>query len=125
MSKSKKLVYVLSTLLTTVVVFKLFAKRKNEEFEVEDIKTDLPSVKPKVSIEAKKEKVSNTELNGRQKEILKLIKRRKVVLPSDIYALHPNVSTRTLRRDMTALAQHGSIRQEGSTRDTKYILIEK
>ncbi len=123
MSKSKKLVYVLSTLLTTVVVFKLFAERRDKEFE--DIKTDLLSVKPKGSIEAKKKKISNTELNTRQKEILKLIKRRKVVLPSDIYALHPNVSTRTLRRDMTVLTEHGSIRQEGSTRDTKYILIEK
>ena len=63
-------------------------------------------------------------LNDRQLKILKLIEKRKVLLPSDIYSLHPQVSTRTLRRDMTTLANKNIVKQEGSTRDTRYILIE-
>jgi len=69
-----------------------------------------------------KERVVHTKLNDRQKDILKLMKKRKLLLPSDIYALHPNVSTRTLRRDMTFLVEANFVRQEGSTRDTRYIL---
>jgi predicted DNA-binding transcriptional regulator YafY len=50
------------------------------------------------------------------------MQKKKVVLPSQIYDLYPEVSTRTLRRDMDVLVELGFVRQEGSTRDTKYIL---
>jgi Fic family protein len=62
------------------------------------------------------------DLNNRQKEILKLFNKREVLLPTDIYSVAPNVSTRTLRRDMDKLEELGFVLKEGSTKDTKYIL---
>lgn len=59
-------------------------------------------------------------LTPRQEEILKIFKKRDVVLPSDIYAVAPDLSTRTLRRDMDKLVSLGVVRQEGSTKDTRY-----
>lgn len=63
-----------------------------------------------------------TGLNDRQLKIVELFKTKDVVLPSEVYSLHPDVSTRTLRRDMDVLVSRGFVVQEGSTRDTKYIL---
>ncbi len=120
MSNSKKAVYLLSTVLGTVLLFKMFSQ-KRERFEP---MPKYPKITPVKEISKKKVVSISKKLNERQELIMKLIKRRKVVLPSDIYALNPNVSTRTLRRDMDVLVELNLVNQEGSTRDTKYILIE-
>jgi len=62
------------------------------------------------------------KLNSRQEEILKLYKKRNVLLPSDIYAISPNLSTRTLRRDMDKLVNLNLVIQEGSTKNTRYLI---
>jgi len=113
----KKLWYVISFLLGIFIFLKLFRSRGCNNTELENVK---PLVEPKIKV-TKKRNLSN--LNSRQLEILKLLDKRKVLLPSDIYELHPQVSTRTLRRDMTSLVELGMVKQEGSTKDTKYILI--
>ena len=115
----KKIMYLISVVLGIFFVFRLFSgKCKKLEFKYPEIEGEILSRKevPNVS-------VSKTKLNGRQKDILKLMNKRKMLLPSDIYALHPNVSTRTLRRDMTSLVESNLVKQEGNTRDTRYILI--
>lgn len=111
----KKIMYLISVILGIFFVSKLLKK--------EPISFDSPILNKEP--ETKKEnlkRVNTKNLNSRQKEILKLLNKREVLLPSDIYTLHPNVSTRTLRRDMTSLVEENLVRQEGSTRDTKYIL---
>lgn len=60
------------------------------------------------------------KFNERQNSILNLIKKKKTLTPSEIYSLSPNVSTRTLRRDMDVLVENGVVIQEGSTKSTKY-----
>lgn len=60
------------------------------------------------------------KFNERQNSILNLIKKKKTVTPSEIYSLSPNVSTRTLRRDMDVLIKSGIVIQEGNTKSTKY-----
>mgnify|MGYP001275777082 CR=1 FL=1 len=118
---SKKRTYILSTILGVflgvAVVVKLTSP-KGEVSRTEGRREDKLVKKPK-SIK----KIDTKQLNERQKEILKLLSKRQILLPSDIYALHPQVSTRTLRRDMTTLVELNVARQEGTTRDTKYILI--
>jgi len=113
----KKITYLLSLILGIFLAFRLL----NKDFK--PLKMEYPSKEEK-KIYTKKvlPKVNSKNLNSRQKDILKLMNKREVLLPSDIYALHPNVSTRTLRRDMTSLVESDLVRQEGSTRDTKYIL---
>lgn len=120
MSNSKKVVQLLSTVLGIVLLFKVFSQKRDQSESV----LQYPKLKPIKEIQVKKILPISRELNNRQDSIMKLIKRRRVVLPSDIYALNPNVSTRTLRRDMDVLVELGLVKQEGSTRDTKYILIE-
>lgn len=114
----KKLLSFISTVVAVLFFFKLFSKKKTYTFKYEEKKEPTKGLQMKKIATA----VRKT-LNSRQKEIIKLLQKRKVLLPSDIYELHPDVSTRTLRRDMTSLAELGIVKQEGSTRDTRYILI--
>jgi predicted HTH transcriptional regulator len=65
---------------------------------------------------------SLSELNERQNKILQQITKSKILLPSEIYSIFPEVSTRTLRRDMNVLISKNLVIQEGSTKDTRYIL---
>jgi len=120
MSSSKKIVYLLSTVLGSVLLYKMFSQKR----KVLEPIIKYPKFTPVAEISEKKGAQLSKKLNERQELIMKLIKKRKVVLPSDIYELNPSVSTRTLRRDMDVLVEFGLVKQQGSTRDTKYILIE-
>lgn len=62
-------------------------------------------------------------INERQYKILAKIKEKGQLEPSEIYTLQPNVSTRTLRRDMDVLVAQGVVKQEGNTKSTKYTYI--
>jgi len=112
----KKITYLLSLILGVFLVFKLVRK---DSKPLTFVDTKEERIKERKEIQPK---VDSKKLNNRQKDILKLMNKREVLLPSDIYTLHPNVSTRTLRRDMTSLVELNLVKQEGSTRDTKYIL---
>jgi len=114
----KKFLSLISTILGVFFFFKLFSKKNTYNFRYEEKKDSTKELQMKKIATA----VRKT-LNSRQKETIKLLQKRKVLLPSDIYELHPDVSTRTLRRDMTSLVELGIVKQEGSTRDTRYILI--
>lgn len=110
----KKIWYVISFLLGIFVFLKLFTKEE---------KVERRFTKPLIKEEKRVTRRSLRGLNERQLKIFKLLEKRKVLLPSDIYSLHPQVSTRTLRRDMTSLVDMNFAKQEGSTKDTRYILI--
>ena len=120
----KKIIYILSAIFGVLLAFKLVTKLKSQSstkeysFKAKETVEKKPVVKPRIA-----PKISKNVLNERQREIVKLLEKRQILLPSDIYALHPQVSTRTLRRDMTSLVELNVVRQEGSTRDTKYILV--
>ena len=62
-------------------------------------------------------------LNKRQAEILAEVSRLKEITPSELYKLQPNVSSRTLRRDMDVLVNKGLVSQDGSTKSTKYTYL--
>lgn len=62
-------------------------------------------------------------INERQNSILAAIRRKGEMTPSVLYAIAPNVSTRTLRRDMDVLVKLGLVRQDGNTKSTKYTYI--
>lgn len=109
----KKILYLISLLLGFTIILKIFGKYRNVN-EVKYLKEDTEQ----------KQRRDLKGLNDRQLEIFRLIEKRKVLLPSDIYSLHPQVSTRTLRRDMTTLVSRNIVKQEGSTKDTRYILLE-
>ncbi len=81
-----------------------------------------------ITPKAVKNKVEKIEkkiypINERQYKILATIREQKEMEPSEIYALEPDMSTRTLRRDMDVLVRQGVVKQEGSTKSTKYTYI--
>lgn len=89
--------------------------RSNTAMEHKAVKEEKNVVKTPV-------KYPHGKLNERQENILKLFKKRDTLLPTDIYSIAPNLSTRTLRRDMTKLVELGLVLQEGNTKDSRYIL---
>lgn len=78
-------------------------------------------IKPKIKIEKTETKVDG--LNIRQREILEVVKEKGIVTPKDLQKLIPDVSSRTLRRDMDVLAKQKYISQKGSTKSTFYKYI--
>ncbi len=62
-------------------------------------------------------------LNERQVRILKVVKEKGIITPKDLQTLVPDVSSRTLRRDMDVLAKEKYISQKGSTKSTFYKYI--
>ena len=69
-------------------------------------------------------KISNqSNLNDRQQRILAEIKKQGTLVPSKIYSLVGEVSSRTLRRDMDLLVEKGLVRQDGATKSTSYIYV--
>lgn len=114
----KKLFGFILSILGVTLVFKYLyknactAERSNEREVKKDGKKDLETVVRK----------SRGKLNQRQEDILKLFRKRDTLLPTDVYSIAPNLSTRTLRRDMTKLVELGFVVQEGNTKDSRYIL---
>ena len=62
-------------------------------------------------------------LNPRQRLIMDELVKVGEITPKDLKNLIPDVSTRTIRRDMDTLAQKGLIVQKGSTKSTYYQYI--
>jgi predicted HTH transcriptional regulator len=115
----RKIVYIISAILGIFLAIKLVKKLQRDSFEYVAVKDgENPFMKKGFPQKRNKE-----VLNERQKKILEFFRKKQILFPSDIYLLHPQVSTRTLRRDMSSLVDLNIIKQEGSTRDTKYILI--
>lgn len=116
--KSNSLMFTIITLgafVLTLFLIIFFKQDKGKRFE-----RPLFPEKPQKS----RVKIPNeiqTKLNKRQKEILEEIKMKRQMTPKQIYNLVPNVSTRTVRRDMDVLVENNLVKQQGSTKATTYI----
>jgi predicted HTH transcriptional regulator len=112
---------ILGFLFGAFLVYTVISEKKESK------KKEKGEITPKaVSDEVKKiEKIEKKvyPINERQYRILAMMKEKGRMEPSEIYALEPNVSTRTLRRDMDVLVKQGVVKQEGSTKSTKYRYI--
>jgi len=112
---------ILGFLFGAFLVYTAISKKKESKKEE---KGEITSKAVKDEVE-KIEKIEKKIylINERQYKILAMIKEKGKMEPSEIYALEPNVSTRTLRRDMDVLVKQGVVKQEGSTKSTKYRYI--
>ncbi|HPQ79149.1 MAG TPA: DeoR family transcriptional regulator [Candidatus Dojkabacteria bacterium] len=114
------LLTILSVLIGIFILFSIFKNKKEG-----DSKPKLKE-KPQTSnsngiVQDSVKKVVG--LNKRQEEILSEVRKLGEISPSELYKLQPNVSPRTLRRDMDVLANKGLVNQEGSTKSTKYTYL--
>jgi predicted HTH transcriptional regulator len=82
------------------------------------------SVKKKQSHEEKVQlDLEELKLSVRQKSIVEEIMKRGKMYPSELQDLLPNVSSRTIRRDMNGLEKLGLVEQKGATKSTYYKYI--
>lgn len=110
---------ILSILIGIFVLLSIFKNKKEE-----DPKPLQGEVKPLKKKGILQDSVKNIkDINKRQGSILAEIEKKKEITPSELYKLQPSVSTRTLRRDMDVLVSKGVVRQDGSTKSTKYTYI--
>lgn len=135
MNDNEKNTSILSVILKTVgflfgafLIFKLINEGNNndevkKELEVEEKGEITPKAAKDEVRKMGKIKKKIYPINERQYQILAEIKEKGQLEPSEIYTLQPNVSTRTLRRDMDVLVAQGVVKQEGNTKSTKYTYI--
>ncbi len=62
-------------------------------------------------------------LNVRQQKIQKYLKTKEMVSVKDLVKGFPDVTTRTLRRDMAKLEALGIVKQKGKTKDSLYQIL--
>lgn len=111
---------ILSLLIGLFILGSILKNRKDEDSKSElKEKPQTPDKKGIVQDSVK----NIVGLNKRQAEILAEVSRLKEITPSELYKLQPNVSSRTLRRDMDVLVNKGLISQDGSTKSTKYTYL--
>ena len=115
---------ILGFLFGAFLVYKAISEKKEQKKEKKEEKGEITPKAAKDEVK-KVEKIKKKiyPINERQYKILAMIKEKGEMIPSEIYALEPNVSTRTLRRDMDVLVTQGVVKQEGSTKSTKYTYI--
>lgn len=89
-----------------------------EEEIIEQIKT------PKAEKPVKKTN-SDSRLSARQRDVLAIIEKEKVVEMKALQKRIKGVTERTLRRDLTQIQKIGAIKKIGNTKSVKYQLITK
>jgi predicted HTH transcriptional regulator len=129
--KDNSLLFKLITLLTFgFTLFLIIFLKRDEGKKVEQPQKEKNSEKSRVQItpqdisnekESQKIEKQHKDLNQRQIKILKHMREKGRMEPSEIYKLVPDVSTRTVRRDMDALVEAGLVSQRGTTKSTQYI----
>lgn len=112
----------LSFLLGFFIIY-LIAKHLQKKEEKENLFNDIEGNVGEENNGSNYVRDFSVDLNERQNRILMELKCRGEISPSEIYRLQPNVSTRTIRRDMDVLVKAGIVRQDGNTKSTKYIYV--
>ena len=111
---------ILSLLIGLFLLGSILKNRKDEDSKSELKEKPQTPDKEEIVQDSVKNVVG---LNKRQAEILAEVSRLKEIVPSELYKLQPNVSSRTLRRDMDVLVNKGLVSQDGSTKSTKYTYL--
>lgn len=120
MSIKSLLTSILSLLIGLFLLGSILKNRKDEDSKSELKEKSQTPDKEEIVQDSVKNVVG---LNKRQAEILAEVSRLKEIVPSELYKLQPNVSSRTLRRDMDVLVNKGLVSQDGSTKSTKYTYL--
>lgn len=120
MSIKSLLTSILSLLIGLFLLGSILKNRKDEDSKSELKEKSQTPDKEEIVQDSVKNVVG---LNKRQAEILAEVSRLKEITPSELYKLQPNVSSRTLRRDMDVLVNKGLVSQDGSTKSTKYTYL--
>lgn len=109
-------------LIGAFLITKLTHQETSEEsLSKESVREGNKKIEPEVKTKKVIEHIEG--LNSRQQEILSVIKEKGILTPKALQDLQPEVSSRTLRRDMDALVKAKYVSQKGSTKSTFYKYI--
>ena len=110
--KMKKISFILFCLLAPVIViYYLFLKIKDLRNNTNCCKNDSSCCKEEKEVET-----------PRQGKILKYLQTNKSATVPRLLTLFPNVTDRTLRRDLNKMEQQGLVIRNGSTKSVFYML---
>jgi hypothetical protein len=96
-------------------------------FKKEPVKTETPKnteektgnfVEPIVI----KNKEEGPKKSDRREKIIEIIKEKKEVMIGDVTASFPDVSSKTIQRELTSLVEEGVLNKEGEKRWSKYFI---
>ena len=108
-----KIFTLLGFLLGALLYIIVKQKKEKEEKPLEKEKSIIPKPKVLPKKVSKEEKVDldlkELKLSVRQKSIVEKIMEKGKIYPSQLQELLPNVSTRTIRRDMNGLEKMGLV----------------
>lgn len=125
-------IFTLLGFLVGVLLYILIKQEKKGEEESPQRKKELLSKPKKLPKTVKEDEpkgdrvdldLETLKLSSRQKKIVKKLIKKGKVYPSELQDLLPNVSSRTIRRDMNGLEKLGLVEQKGATKSTYYKYI--
>jgi predicted HTH transcriptional regulator len=121
-------IFTLLAFLLGIVLYIIIRQNKEKEEENSNKQQDILPKKKKLPKKVNKtedveEEIETIKLTDRQKKIVKKLVAHDKVYPSDLQELLPDVSTRTIRRDMNGLEKKGLVEQKGTTKSTYYKYI--
>jgi predicted HTH transcriptional regulator len=121
-------IFTLLAFFLGIVLYIIIKQNKEEEREDgKEGKAIIPKRKklPKKVNKTKgiEEEIETIKLTDRQKKIVRKLIEKDKVYPSELQELLPDVSTRTIRRDMNGLEKKGLVEQKGTTKSTYYKYI--
>ena len=108
------------------IILKQGSNKQTKEIKEESKSVNRKSVKVRKLNKTSDEVESSNELklSERQKHIVSILEKDGKVYPSQLQEILPNVSTRTIRRDMNDLEKKNIVKQKGSTKSTYYVYIK-
>jgi predicted HTH transcriptional regulator len=119
------------TLLAFVLGFILYIILRQAKEDKEKPFRKAKALKPKEKKLPKKvnkedeieEDIETIKLSDRQKKVIKQLIEKDKMYPSELQDILPDVSARTVRRDMNDLEKKGLVEQKGTTKSTYYVYI--
>jgi len=116
------------TILAFILGFLLYMiLRQKRKGSSQKLKREKRISYKKIERPKKVEKVKemkNRKFTNRQEIIIEHLRKKGKIYPSELQDLLPDVSTRTVRRDMNSLEEKGLVKQKGATKSTYYVYID-
>ncbi len=106
-------------------ILELQEKYQKIDTEIKQAIKELVFIKtePKEVKEKPVERKINVDFNSRQENIVSVLKNKEKIQVKDIITVLPNVTKRTIRRDLNDLMEKGVIKRIGQNNETFYALI--
>lgn len=116
----KKILAITATIVSSFVVFLAVRKSFGSAEEYGAVSSDNKKTAPTGRTSNRKR---TTKISKRERKILDLFGKKDELMMKEIKQHFPNVTKRTLRRDMDKLQKKGLVEKHGATKSSSYTLV--